>query len=493
MNNSTITNKILYWYDNNKRSLPWRKKNSQIKREYYTLVSEFMLQQTQVSTVIPYFKKFIKNIPNLESLANINEKKLLKYWEGLGYYSRVRNLKKTAKIVVSKYKKKLPNTLEELKTLPGIGDYTASAILSIAFNKPFIPLDGNVERIIKRILNLKSEKEISKENIIKKKKILGISNRSSDYAQALMELGALVCKPKNPLCTKCPIIKNCKSYKKQDFEIAVKSKKKIDKFFIVKIFTKGTKILLIKNTKFNFLKNLKIFPMEEIFRPKSLKKSLNFINSTTIIKPQHAVQRLYELTKHKDVFVTTEVGQHQMWAAQHYKFNKPNRWMTSGGLGTMGYGLPAAVGVQVAHPDKLVIDIAGEASVLMTMQEMSTAVQHKLPIKIFILNNEYMGMVRQWQELLHGKNYAESYTAALPDFVKLAEAYGCVGIRAKTPDELDQKIKEMIEVDKPVIFDCVVDKEENCFPMIPSGKPHNQMLLGPQDEEEITEEGKVLV
>ena len=223
------------------------------------------------------------------------------------------------------------------------------------------------------------------------------------------------------------------------------------------------------------------------------KKSLNFINSTTIIKPQHAVQRLYELTKHKDVFVTTEVGQHQMWAAQHYKFNKPNRWMTSGGLGTMGYGLPAAVGVQVAHPDKLVIDIAGEASVLMTMQEMSTAVQHKLPIKIFILNNEYMGMVRQWQELLHKKNYAESYTAALPDFVKLAEAYGCVGIRAKTPDELDQKIKEMIEVDKPVIFDCVVDKTENCFPMIPSGKPHNQMLLGPQDEEEISDEGKVLV
>jgi len=275
MNNSTITNKILYWYDNNKRSLPWRKKNSQIKREYYTLVSEFMLQQTQVSTVIPYFKKFIKNIPNLESLANINEKKLLKYWEGLGYYSRVRNLKKTAKIVVSKYKKKLPNTLEELKTLPGIGDYTASAILSIAFNKPFIPLDGNVERIIKRILNLKSEKEISKENIIKKKKFLGISNRSSDYAQALMELGALVCKPKNPLCTKCPIIKNCKSYKKQDFEIAVKSKKKIDKFFIIKVFKRGNKILLIKNTKFKFLKNFKIFPMEEIKKPQNLNNSLN--------------------------------------------------------------------------------------------------------------------------------------------------------------------------------------------------------------------------
>ena len=275
MNNSTITNKILYWYDNNKRSLPWRKKNSQIKREYYTLVSEFMLQQTQVSTVIPYFKKFIKNIPNLESLANINEKKLLKYWEGLGYYSRVRNLKKTAKIVVSKYKKKLPNTLEELKTLPGIGDYTASAILSIAFNKPFIPLDGNVERIIKRILNLKSEKEISKENIIKKKKILGISNRSSDYAQALMELGALVCKPKNPLCTKCPIIKNCTSYKKKDFDIVSKNKKKIDKFFIVKVFKRGNKILLIKNTKFKFLKNFKIFPMEEIKKPQNLNNSLN--------------------------------------------------------------------------------------------------------------------------------------------------------------------------------------------------------------------------
>ena len=275
MNNSTITNKILYWYDNNKRSLPWRKKNSQIKREYYTLVSEFMLQQTQVSTVIPYFKKFIKNIPNLESLANINEKKLLKYWEGLGYYSRVRNLKKTAKIVVSKYKKKLPNTLEELKTLPGIGDYTASAILSIAFNKKFIPLDGNVERIIKRILNLKSEKEISKENIIKKKKFLGISNRSSDYAQALMELGALVCKPKNPLCIKCPIIKNCISYKKKDFDIASKYKKKIDKFFIVKVFKRGNKILLIKNTKFKFLKNFKIFPMEEIKKPQNLNNSLN--------------------------------------------------------------------------------------------------------------------------------------------------------------------------------------------------------------------------
>ena len=225
------------------------------------------------------------------------------------------------------------------------------------------------------------------------------------------------------------------------------------------------------------------------------KNSLSYINSKEVIKPQFAVQRLYELTKAQDVFITTEVGQHQMWAAQHYKFDKPNRWMTSGGLGTMGYGLPAAVGVQVANPGKLVIDIAGEASVLMTMQEMSTAVQYKLPIKIFILNNEYMGMVRQWQELLHDKNYSESYTAALPDFVKLAEAYGCVGIRATSPEELDDKIIEMINTDRPVIFDCRVDKEENCFPMIPSGKPHNQMLLGPKDQKEnkITGKGKTLV
>ena len=224
------------------------------------------------------------------------------------------------------------------------------------------------------------------------------------------------------------------------------------------------------------------------------KKSLNFINSNETIKPQHAVQRLYELTKDQDTFITTEVGQHQMWAAQHYKFNKPNRWMTSGGLGTMGYGLPAAIGVQIAHPKKLVVDIAGEASILMNIQEMSTAIQYRLPVKIFILNNEYMGMVRQWQELLHDKNYSESYTEALPDFVKLAEAYGAVGIRAKTPDELDEKIKEMINTDKPVIFDCVVDKVENCYPMIPSGKPHNQMLLGPEDKkEEVSDEGKTLV
>ena len=256
-------------------------------------------------------------------------------------------------------------------------------------------------------------------------------------------------------------------------------------------------IKTIKKVKPNFAKSnkQKISKWwEKIQKWRSI-KSFDFVNSNETIKPQYAVQRLYELTKNKETYITTEVGQHQMWAAQHYKFDKPNRWMTSGGLGTMGYGLPAAVGVQVAHPNKLVIDIAGEASVLMTMQEMSTAVQYSLPIKIFILNNEYMGMVRQWQELLHEKNYSESYTAALPDFVKLAEAYGCVGIRAKTPDELDDKIIEMINTDRPVIFDCMVDKEENCFPMIPSGKPHNQMLLGPKDQKEtkITKKGKTLV
>tara|TARA_B100000953_G_scaffold221239_1_gene183122 strand:- start:847 stop:2592 length:1746 start_codon:yes stop_codon:yes gene_type:complete len=224
------------------------------------------------------------------------------------------------------------------------------------------------------------------------------------------------------------------------------------------------------------------------------KNSLEFKNSTKLIKPQFAVQRLYELTKDKDVFITTEVGQHQMWAAQHYHFNEPNRWMTSGGLGTMGYGFPAAIGVQVAHPKSLVIDIAGEASILMNIQELSTAIQHKLPVKIFILNNQYMGMVRQWQELLHGGRYSHSYTDSLPDFVKLAEAYGAQGIRAEKPGELDEKIIEMIDSDLPVIFDCVVDQNENCYPMIPAGAAHNEMLLGEkEDDHEVSDEGKVLI
>ncbi|MDB5505486.1 MAG: Acetolactate synthase large subunit [Devosia sp.] len=207
------------------------------------------------------------------------------------------------------------------------------------------------------------------------------------------------------------------------------------------------------------------------------KNSFGFTNSTTTIKPQHAIKRLHAATKGRDVYVTTEVGQHQMWAAQHFPFELPNHWMTSGGLGTMGYGLPAAVGVQVAHPDALVIDIAGEASVQMTMQEMSTAVQYKLPIKIFILNNERMGMVRQWQDLLHGGRYASSYSESLPDFVKLAEAYGGKGIRCSDPALLDAAIAEMLDYDGPVLFDCLVEKHENCLPMIPSGKPHNEMIL----------------
>ena len=223
---------------------------------------------------------------------------------------------------------------------------------------------------------------------------------------------------------------------------------------------------------------------------------LKYKPSDTLIKPQYALERLRELTRGRDdVFITTEVGQHQMWAAQFLPFEKPNHWMTSGGLGTMGYGLPAAMGVQVAHPDALVIDVAGEASVLMNIQEMSTVAQYRLPVKVFILNNEYMGMVRQWQELLHGGRYSESYMDSLPDFVKLAESFGAVGLRAETPADVDGVIEEMIAVDKAVIADILVDKAENCFPMIPSGAAHHKMLLGPDDQaaEPISEEGMVLV
>jgi len=218
-------------------------------------------------------------------------------------------------------------------------------------------------------------------------------------------------------------------------------------------------------------------------------------NRRDLIKPQYAIERLYTLTRERDVYITTEVGQHQMWAAQFFKFDEPYHWMTSGGLGTMGYGLPAAIGVQIAHPDALVIDIAGEASILMNIQEMSTAAQYRLPVKVFILNNQYMGMVRQWQELLHGGRYSESYTAALPDFVKLAEAFGAVGLRVERPGEVDAAIGEMLAADRAVILDVAVDPAENCFPMIPSGAAHNEMLLGPDDEAEkpVSEEGMVLV
>ena len=222
---------------------------------------------------------------------------------------------------------------------------------------------------------------------------------------------------------------------------------------------------------------------------------LNYFQGEEIIKPQHAIKRLYELTRDKKTFITTEVGQHQMWAAQYYKFEAPNRWLTSGGLGTMGYGFPAAIGAQIANPDALVIDIAGDASILMNIQEMSTAVQHRLPVKIFILNNEYMGMVRQWQELLHGGRYSESYTDSLPDFVQLAKSFKAIGLRARNINELDNVILEMIESDKTVIADIWVDKEENCFPMIQSGSAHNEMLLNKDQKQDkhSAEKGKVLV
>ncbi len=259
-----IAKKILYWYDNNRRSLPWRKKCSSKQKEYFTLVSEFMLQQTQVTTVIPYFNDFIKNIPNFEALAKVNETRLLRCWQGLGYYSRAKNLKKSARLIIDKYNGRLPDNYDELINLPGVGDYTASAISAIAFNQQIIPLDGNIERLLKRILNLKTEKEINKENLHKEKKVFGQTSRSNDYVQALMEIGALLCKPKNPNCDKCPITKHCLSFKRQDFEIRKKNKKIIYKFYLATVYKNNNQLLLIKNEKFNFLKNLLIFPMKEI-------------------------------------------------------------------------------------------------------------------------------------------------------------------------------------------------------------------------------------
>ena len=278
MKNQNIPKKILHWYDNNRRELPWRKYISKKQTQYFTLVSEFMLQQTQVKTVIPYFNNFINKISNLKKLANVSEAKLMKCWEGLGYYSRARNLKQTAKKIISEFNSNLPSTIEELKTLPGVGDYTSRAIMAIVFNKPIIPLDGNVERVLKRIFYLRNVNEISKDNIINKKSFFGKSNRSSDYAQAIMEIGALICKPVNPSCFECPISKNCKSYKKNDFKIKSKNKFNKIKYFEADIYQNHNKYLLIKNNKFKFLKNLLIFPMKEVKKNKfntSINKKIN--------------------------------------------------------------------------------------------------------------------------------------------------------------------------------------------------------------------------
>jgi len=274
MKKENISKKILYWYDNNKRILPWRKTTSKKNKNYYTLVSEFMLQQTQVKTVIPYFENFIKKIPNLKKLSNVNDEHLMKCWQGLGYYSRARNLKKTAKKIFSNFKGNLPNNLKDLKTLPGIGDYTARAIMAIAFNMSVIPLDGNVERVLKRVFYLKKENEISKDNLNKKKSFFGVSKRSGDYAQAIMEIGALICKPISPLCNECPLSRNCISFKKNDFQIKSKNKFNKVKYFEARIYNNKDKYLLIRNNKFNFLRNLLIFPMKEV-RKDQFKSSID--------------------------------------------------------------------------------------------------------------------------------------------------------------------------------------------------------------------------
>ena len=274
MINQSISKEILYWYDNNKRILPWRKHLTNKQKEYFTLVSEIMLQQTQVKTVVPYFENFIKKIPNLKTLSKTNDKKLMKCWEGLGYYSRAKNLKKTAKKIIKEFNGRLPDNIEQLKTLPGIGEYTSTAIMAIVFNKQLIPLDGNVERILKRVFYLKKKNEISKNNLHKKKLFFGKSFRPSDYAQSIMEIGALICRPTNPLCEDCPINKSCLAYKKNDFGIKSKSKFNKVKYFEAEIYKSKNKYLLIKNNKFNFLKNLLIFPMKEI-NQKQFKSSLN--------------------------------------------------------------------------------------------------------------------------------------------------------------------------------------------------------------------------
>ena len=298
MRASNIPNKILKWYDNNKRNLPWRKKTSTKNREYFTLVSEFMLQQTQVKTVIPYFETFIKNFPNLKSLANANEQRVLKNWEGLGYYSRARNLKKTAIKLVEEFNGSLPKDLEKLKSLPGIGEYTSRSILAIAHNKPYIPMDGNVERILKRVFLLKTKNDISKENLNKKKSFFSFSKRSNDYAQAIMEIGALICKPILPSCALCPLSQNCKAFKIKDFLIKSKNKFNKTKYFEANVFKYKNKYLLIKNKKFNFLKNLVIFPMNEINQKKfkySVYKKINIkmsnMNMKIIINKKNKIKK----------------------------------------------------------------------------------------------------------------------------------------------------------------------------------------------------------
>ncbi len=298
MRETNIPNKILKWYDNNKRKLPWRKKTSTKNREYFTLVSEFMLQQTQVKTVIPYFENFVKKFPNLKSLAKASDQKILKNWEGLGYYSRARNLKKTAIELLKEFKGRLPRDIEILKSLPGIGEYTSRSILAIAHNEPYIPMDGNVERILKRVFLLKTNNEISKENLNKKKSFFGFSKRSSDYAQAIMEIGALICKPSIPLCNHCPLTKNCKAFNRKDFLIKSKNKFNKIKYFEANVYKYKNKYLLIKNKKFNFLKNLVIFPMTEINQKtfkysvhKKINVTMSNMNMKIIINRKNKIKR----------------------------------------------------------------------------------------------------------------------------------------------------------------------------------------------------------